>query len=118
MNAAAVNRFASIAARVRRELSPVTVQPYTGAPAYASTSGNPVLVFMSAVKAERLLGDAGYYTEHRAELRVLKTLAWVPVEGAEFVRTDTFERFRINTATGADSAFAREIVCTVVKITA
>lgn len=117
MNLAAVNRFANIAARDRRALSTCEIQPYTGTGA-ATADGSPLCVFQTATRVERELVDSGFITKHVAQLRVLKTARWTPVEGLEYVRTDTSERFRINSAVGSDSAFAAEIVCEVVRISA
>lgn len=107
--------FAAQAARERRSVSTASVQPYTGTGA-ATKDGGPVDVFLSAIRAEREIAENGFIVVHRATLRVLKTCRWAPAEGVEFVNLANAERFRCGTATGADSDFAAEIVCEVVKI--
>lgn len=113
--ATSVQSFANQSARERRTLTPATVQPYTGTGA-AVRDGQPVSVFLSAVRAERELIENGFIVVNKAELRVLKTCRWQPSEGVEFVNTSNSDRFRCRTATGADSDFAAEIVCEVVKL--
>lgn len=113
--ATSVSEFAKQSACERQTLSQARVQPYTGA-GYATKDGGPVDVFLSAVRAERELAENGFIVIHRATLRVLKTCRWLPSEGVEFVNLATSERFRCNTATGAESAFAAEIVCEAVVI--
>lgn len=113
--ASAVSRFAKQAARLRPELSRVTIQPYDAA---GAASGSPIQVFLTPVRAERDIADNGFIILHKAQLRVAKTFAWQPAEGLEFVNTSTAERFRCNTATGAESgsAFAAETVCEAIRI--
>jgi hypothetical protein len=115
--ASATRRFAAQAARDRRTLSRATIQPYTGTGA-ATVDGNPVSVFLSTVRVERELSDSGanFVIKYKAELRVLKTCHWQPAAGMEFVNLVTNDRFRCNTASGADSAFSAEIVCEVERI--
>lgn len=114
--ASAQQLFAKQAARERVALSQATVQPYTGAPSYATADGDPVAVFLSPVRAARELVENGFKVVNRAQLRVPKTCRWQPSEGVEFVNTATSERFRCEGASGASSDFAAEIVCEVVRI--
>lgn len=112
--ASAARRFAAQAAREMTHLSPATIQPY--ATDGTTVDGDPICVFLSPVRAEREIAENGFVIIHRAQLRVPKTPGWAPVEGLEFTRPSTSERFRCNTAIGADSAFAAEIVCDVIRI--
>ncbi|HSV73465.1 MAG TPA: hypothetical protein VLH79_06875 [Chthonomonadales bacterium] len=113
--ATSVQAFATQAARERQALALTTVQPYTGAGA-AALDGAPVAVFLSPIRIERELGEAGFITLHKASLRVLKTGTWSPAEGTEFVVVATGDRYRCNSATGADTDFSAEIVCDVVRL--
>ena len=118
--AAATAEFAAQSARERRALSPSTIQPYSGVtPAHPAGEplGCPLCVHLSATRATREITDTGFTILHRAQLRVLKTAPWSPVEGAEFIVTTTGERYRCATATGG-TAFAAETVCDVVRIAA
>lgn len=113
--ASGVRAFAAQAAKERRALSLATVQPYTGA-GMTTADGDPVSVFLSAVREVGEVGENGFINLQRAELRVLKTCRWQPSEGVEFVDMARGDRFRVDTATGASSAFAAEIVCQVIRI--
>ncbi len=110
---AATRRFAAQAAGERRHLSPAEIQRRTTA---GVAVGGLLTVFLSAVRVDRELTDTGFKHVKKAELRVPKTSVWTPVTGEEFYRAETAQLFRINTATGADSTFAAEIVCEVVVI--
>lgn len=126
--AAALSTFAAQAARERRGLSEYEVQPYTGA-GYTEADGSPVRVFLTPVRRHRELGEAGFFVEHLAQLRVTRRCPWQPTEGAEFVVTAQLavtgrvesgglvgSRFRVNSATGAGTDLAAEIVCEVRRI--
>lgn len=113
--AAATCRFAAQSASERRTLSPSTIQRYGGAGA-ATPVGQPLSVFLSAVRTEREMTDTGFVLLELATLRILKTLGWSPATGDEFVDTATSGRFRIQTKTGDTSPFAAEIVAQCLKL--
>jgi hypothetical protein len=107
--------FSAQAAAERQTLANTTVQPYTLA---GAADGSPVTVFLSAVRADREIAENGFIVLHRAQLRVLKTSTWTPVEGVEFVVSATSQRFRIESATGDSADYSSEIVCSVIRIAA
>lgn len=109
----AVLEFSAQAAGERRTLSLARIQRRTAA---GVNVGGLLCVFLSAVFDDRELTENGFKHVKKAELRVPKTSLWTPVTGEEFYRASTAQLFRINSATGADSTHAAEVVCEVVVI--
>lgn len=113
--ASATARFAAQAARHRTPLGETEIQPYTGE-ASATPDGLPLTVFLSPLHRAEKITEAGVVEIYTAQLRVRKGCRWQPVESSEFVVVATGDRFRCDTAIGAESPIAAEIACQVIRI--
>ncbi len=111
--ATAVQTFALVAARSRRDLLAVSVQPLTAAEA---ATGNPCTVALTPTRTVQEITENGVSLVQKAQLRVLESVAWVPAAGSKFRVVATSEVYRVVGAASHPGEITAERVFDVVRL--